>query len=54
MINDPTFHEVAYGLMVFALTVQGFYCIKYVHYMLVLHALGHSRQLVGDNCPYMS
>jgi dihydroceramidase len=28
VINDPTFHEVAYGLMVVVLTIQGFYCLK--------------------------
>jgi dihydroceramidase len=30
VINDPTFHEVAYGLMVVVLTIQGFYCLKYL------------------------
>ncbi|CAI8058136.1 Alkaline ceramidase 3 [Geodia barretti] len=27
-INDPTFHEVAYSIMVFLATVQGYYCVR--------------------------
>lgn len=27
-VNDPTFHEVAYGILVLGVTVQGFYCLK--------------------------
>lgn len=44
-VNDPTFHEVAYGIMVFAICVQTFHCLrtynswKYLYFGLTSFAL---------------